>query len=78
MVTKLAKDTPNKGKGSVLAKIFMVTKQKVSMWMAPLCSVLAKIFMVTKLNTTRPYLIDCSVLAKIFMVTKQYFMRTTD
>ena len=29
MVTKLAKDTPNKGKGSVLAKIFMVTKLDV-------------------------------------------------
>ena len=50
MVTKRINMINDDGKGSVLAKIFMVTKQKMVQLQCRLRSVLAKIFMVTKLS----------------------------
>ena len=48
MVTKHDETALYKLAGSVLAKIFMVTKLKLRLRLFVLCSVLAKIFMVTK------------------------------
>ena len=48
MVTKPKFETYVLANGSVLAKIFMVTKQYVFTGTSTLSSVLAKIFMVTK------------------------------
>ena len=55
---------------SVLAKIFMVTKQCPESHCSHIRSVLAKIFMVTKPFHTSHRTGIRSVLAKIFMVTK--------
>ena len=57
--------------GSVLAKIFMVTKHIGNIVPLSISSVLAKIFMVTKLALPVTVTVASSVLAKIFMVTKQ-------
>ena len=70
MVTKHTRITSLEEKGSVLAKILMVTKLQIHMNRMTLGSVLAKILMVTK-RTTRPSAFSSgSVLAKIHMVTK--------
>ena len=70
MVTKHDETALYKLAGSVLAKIFMVTKLKLRLRLFVLCSVLAKIFMVTKHTYGKYTQVVSSVLAKIFMVTK--------
>ena len=70
MVTKLCRSKNGTGNSSVLAKIHMVTKQRLWMLLKRICSVLAKIHMVTKPRPTCALVTPCSVLAKIHMVTK--------
>ena len=70
MVTKQCNILPEMHLGSVLAKIFMVTKHNIQGYIGEASSVLAKIFMVTKQSYVILEESKCSVLAKIFMVTK--------
>ena len=70
MVTKRALTPISVVRGSVLAKIQMVTKPNVDWELINERSVLAKIQMVTKQTDDRAERSTSSVLAKIQMVTK--------
>ena len=71
MVTKPSICSSINWRGSVLAKIHMVTKLTGTEFNKAIRSVLAKIHMVTKRGTNCIFTCIGSVLAKIHMVTKQ-------